>query len=666
MLSTSLPGMTFVLATGVAAVVAMIVTAIYSRGPLRLLASRPWWIISVTLASIAAGALALELYRPGTIDLRQVNGKPVCGLIEELETYDYGMRIKARLAGQDAHQVTPQRVLLSTSGCNYLLHEGDLISFECKLLPVTNLGNPDEFDRESHLWQQGILYSQHLPVAQIACIGHRPTLLAQAASLRRQLVQKVLATSLSPDAQDLMIALLLGHSRQIDSSVRNRFSQAGIAHILALSGLHVGLITGLIWFLLFPLDYFRLKKLRLLLTLLSLLGFALLTGMSPSVVRATIMIGFTLLGIVLYRRSTALNAMCVSALLTLCVWPTAIYQAGFQLSYITVGAIVGFQGRLLPDANRKRRFWHWLWSLLSTSLIAMLATIMLTAYYFCSISPLSILSNVLILPVMPILMVLGAIFLLLAAIGLDWSMLNGCIELIYGYMNRVSAMVSSLPGAHYGGLYVTGLLAVLFYLGMACLIIWLMSRNIRWLLAALAVAVMSIAHLAWVGWRTPVNNLLVLNDYSSTPILWQDDGMTFAWLPDNRTADRGLFEQTHRRLLAHWGNDSVQWVDAKASGTSTFVRSPWAFVNHQHILVLGKGISRAWLEEINKTTSVDLLIVTKRYHGSLPDVVRACHPRLVLLSGDLPDDRHAAHLDSCRQLGQPVHDIRSAGAYVTP
>ena len=499
-LNTLWPGPWLSLLSGLAGVMAWWGIGLCGRDPLRQYALRHWWLPAVALISLAVGAMSLELYRPRPIDLPRVNGQTACGLVEDIEVYDFAQRLQVRLMECGGQTIAPRRILLSTRGCDYDLREGDVVAFESDLQPVTNMGNPDEFDRESHLWQRGILYTQHLPVNQLRQVGFRPTLLARAAALRRHMVSQVLNTSLSPAAQDLLIALLLGKTRQIDTSVRSRFSQAGVAHILALSGLHVGLVTSLIWFLLFPLDYLRLKKLRLLLTLLALLGFAVLTGLSPSVVRATIMIGFTLVAIVLYRKSVALNAMCLAALFTLCIWPTALYQAGFQLSYITVAAIVGLHRKVLPDIGRKHRVVRWLWSLVCTSLIAMSATIMLTAYYFSSFSLLAVLSNVLILPVMPVLMVLGVVFLFLSVIGLEWSALNTSVELIYGYMDRVSQFVSALPGAHFSGVYVTGLSVVLFYVVLGCAVVWLLSHKGRWLLGALGVCVLLVVQLAGVFW----------------------------------------------------------------------------------------------------------------------------------------------------------------------
>ncbi len=622
---------------------------------------RSWWIVPIMLLSLSAGALAMELSRPRTIDLVSVNGHQACGVVDEIELYDFGMRLHVMATELGGQPVSPRHILLTTRGCNYDLHEGDVIAFGCNLSPISNLGNPDEFDRQNHLWQRGILYSQHLPIEQISRIGHRTTLLSQAALLRRHLIARVLQTTLSPSSQDLMIALLLGNNRQMDSSVRERFSTAGIAHILALSGLHVGLITSLIWFLLFPLDYLRLKKLRLVVTLAVLAAFALLTGLSPSVVRATIMIGFTLVAIVLYRKSVVLNAMCISALLTLCIWPTAIFQAGFQLSYITVAAIVGLQPKL--SLVVKDRLLGKFWQLLCTSLIAMAATIMLCAYYFSQISLLSVLSNVFILPVMPVLMLLGVIFLFLAGIGLEWTPLNYCIEGIYGYMNQVSTLVSNIPGSHISGVYVTGASVILFYVSLACFVVWLLTHRGRWLVIALAWFVAMTGQLLWLRVSSPSRCLLVLNDYYSTPILWCDSNHTYAWLPDNRTADPMLFEQTHRRLLAHLGSDTLSWVIDSVRGQHSLVRSPFAFVQSRRVLVAGKGMNKQWFEQAERIGSIDLLIVTKRFHGQLSDVVAHCHSRLVILSGDLPADLHAKHLAACRELHLQYYDLKQSGAY---
>ncbi|MBR1474942.1 MAG: ComEC/Rec2 family competence protein [Muribaculaceae bacterium] len=663
MLNTVCPGYLPIALMAASGVVLYAVLLRRGSDALSRLRVRRLWIVSVSLLAAAVGALSLQLYRPQPLDLHQANGSTAVGQLETVTAYDYAMRLQVRLLALDGQSVDVRRVLLSTRGCDYSLREGDVVAFDCQLSPITNLGNPDEYDRESHLWQHGILYSQHLPVSQLRVIGHRPTLLSWASSARRWLESRLLATSLSVPCQELLSALLLGDSRQLSPAVRSRFSQAGIAHILALSGLHVGLLTSLIWFLLFPLDYLRLRRVRLLFTLLTLTAFALITGLSPSVVRATIMIGFTLVALVLYRKSVALNALCVSALLTLCIWPTALYQAGFQLSYVTVAAVLTLPGHLLPT-GRGHRWWRYVCSLVLTSLVAMSATIMLTAYYFCSISVLSVLSNVLILPVMPVLMVLGVVFLFLAGLELDCDVLNSLIEWIYSYMNTVSQAVSSLPWAHIGGVYVTWGTVLLYYVALLCVVLWLLTRRSRWLPIALAVCVAGACQLLWLSWRTPAHCLIVLNDYRSTPIVWHTDGQTYAWLPDEPTADRQLFEYTHRRLLAHLGGDSVRWVDDSVRMGHSVVHSPLALIDGRLLLVAGKDTPRSWLQQAGTVGPVDLLVVTTRYHRPVSELTKVCRPGVVVLSGGAQATARQSQLASCTEQGLPYHDLKQQGAFV--
>jgi competence protein ComEC len=152
------------------------------------------------------------------------------------------------------------------------------------------------------LHSKGIRYEQHLPVGDIRKVGLSPTLITRLAEVRRALASKVFNSMLSPGAQHFVVALLLGDSHYIDKMTRAEFSTAGIAHVLALSGLHVGIIALLIYWLLFPLDYMGLKKLRLALTLAAIVLFAVFTGLSPSVVRATVMTGFVFASLIFYLK----------------------------------------------------------------------------------------------------------------------------------------------------------------------------------------------------------------------------------------------------------------------------------------------------------------------------------------------------------------------------
>lgn len=624
---------------------------------------RPWWFAAVFMLSVSAGGLSLRLWQPQAIELDKVNGSMATGIVQEISRYDFSMQMRVTLCHVSGHRISPHDILVSTRGCDYQLRECDVIAFRCNLDPITNLGNPDEFSRQDVYWQQGMIYKQHLAVSQLRIVGHRVSLYDMAMRLRRALTKKLLCTSLSPPARDLIVALLLNQRQFVDHELQQQFSAAGVAHVLALSGLHVGLLAGIIWFLLLPLDYLRLKKLRLFVTVLGLVFFAFMTGLSLSVVRAVIMISCTLVAIILYRKSSALNALCMSALLTLVIWPAAIYQASFQLSYVTVASIIGLSGKL-PSVVSKSRLLNWLWSLVATSLIAMLATIMLTAYYFNSMSFQSIISNVLILPVMPLFMIAAIAFLVSATAGIEWSVLNLCIEGIYKYMNSVSDMLSDFPYFHIDRIYVTASSVWIFYAVLLALVAWLMTRKLRWIMWSFLLSNVLIAHLVYVHLQTPQEELMVLNNYRSTPILWHKSGKGYIWIPDDMESDTIQFANSIKRLLAHRSIMSVKWITGESNDNVSLVKPPFAHVFGQRILVAASGVNHNWIEAAGNGVEIDWIIVTKRFHGSLNELMQHFSCRQIIVSGSVSDENRISIKKQCNELGIKCYDLKSQGAWV--
>ena len=153
--------------------------------------------------------------------------------------------------------------------------------------------------------------------------------------------------------------MLLGDKSYMPDETRQIFSNAGIAHILALSGLHVGIIIVLISSILFPLGFFIPRKIIYLITIVFLWIFAFITGMSASVVRASIMATFYLSAKILERQNDSINALLGAITLILIVNPSALYDVGLQLSALTVTSIILFSEKLnFIDRYKHPRLYH--------------------------------------------------------------------------------------------------------------------------------------------------------------------------------------------------------------------------------------------------------------------------------------------------------------------
>ena len=646
------------LALLVLALALYVVFLVRSRSPRQRQRLRPWWLVPLSLVAFSQGWIAAFMHCPPHLSPTQLSGRVLTGRVANLDYTDFSMRMTVELNYQD--DLPPCRVLVTTRGCDYTMRAGDLVTWQARLDEVGSLGNPGEVDEATRLlYGQGIRYRQHLHVSQVVRTGHRPTLLTRMDENRRHLRLMVFNSRLAPETQAFVTALLLGDSGFIDSATRQEFAAAGVAHVLALSGLHVGIIALIFWWLLFPLDFLGLKKLRLLLTLVAIILFTLFTGLSPSAVRATVMTGMVMASFILYRRSVALNALALAALIILVFSPSSLYSVGFQLSFVTVAALLVFAR--LPQYPRRLGGWaSSLITMILTSLVAMLATMALTAHYFHTISTLSVLTNLLVLPVMPVIMVLGAIFLLVTAAGMQWSALDWALDVLCRYIHGAAATVGALPMSHLQGIYVSTWGVVASFVIMALVAVWLYRRSYRYLLWAGLVLMLLLAHSLWIDVRTPRRGMVIFNDYSSTPILYYDDGNGYVWTPDDEEPDSAAFARYHAGFLTRYRISRLQFV----SPTDTLrldqalIRPPHAMLMGRRLMAVGSGPWRHMTAE--HRLKLDDIIVTKRFHGTAAALQRLYDFDRLILSGGAHDLTPLRH--ECDSLGITVHDLSVNGA----
>ena len=652
------------------AILIIVAIAIYiflytlSQSPQGRLRWRSYFILPLAIVALALGWLAAVIYCPPHLSEGQREGKVLTGRVMDVKFTDFSMRLTVDILASDLPNC---RVMVSTRGCDYTMQPGDLIAWPAALDEVGSMGNPGEMDYAGYLLRdQGIRYQQHLPLGQIKKIGHSPTLTTRLANIRHRLELMVFNSQLTTGAQRFVVALLLGNSDVIDKATRQEFSAAGVAHVLALSGLHVGIITLIIWWLLFPLDYMRLKRVRLIITLVAVAAFALFTGLSPSVVRATIMIGMVFASLIFCRRSVSLNALVLSALLILLFTPSALYSVGFQLSFVTVAAVLLFAR--LPKRLESRHKWvNYLTSAALTSVIAMLATIALSAYYFHTVSLMSVLTNLLILPVLPIFMMLGAVFLMVTAAGLQWQVLNWLLDVIYRYIQGAASLVNAIPLSHVSGVYVSTVGVVAYFAVMILIVLWIYRHNYRYLLAAGGVAALLLAHSLWVDAHTPKQGLVVFNAFTSTPILYYDHGMGYVWTPDDEDTDSASFARYYAGFLSRHNIGQLQFIDNDSDALhldGALFKPPYALLMGHRMVAVGSG---KWKHMTSSSPlTVEEVIVTKRFHGSVKKLRELYHFDRLILSGAMHPTSVNPLLDECDSLSISVHQLARQGAYCVP
>ncbi len=273
-------------------------------------------------------------------------------------------------------------------------------------------------------------------------------------------------------------AMLLGDKSQISRQVLKNYASAGVIHVLAISGLHVGILLWLLNFIYRPLLLFEKGKyIRSILLIISLWAFALLVGMSPSVVRAVTMFSFVGMALYLSHRITVLRSLVSSAFVLLLCDPFFIFDVGFQLSYLAVGCIVVLQPLLVRFWKPRHKVLAWFWNLLTVSLAAQIGVMPLSLYYFHQFPSLFLLSNLVVVPCIGVLLSLGLFVLLLSLVGGHFSVLIFFYSQTVLLLNRFIAWVALQEAYLFENVFFPGVYVWVSYASLILGIVFLKTKK---------------------------------------------------------------------------------------------------------------------------------------------------------------------------------------------
>lgn len=327
---------------------------------------------------------------------------------------------------------------------------GHTILFSRTPQVVKNNNNPFEFDYKSYLAAKRI-YRQVYMAEGSWRILNKPsifTIQVMAERVRKTMLDVYSRQDLGEKQYDVIAALTLGYKRELDAEIKNTFAAAGTMHVLAVSGLHTGILFLMLNFLFGFLRKNRYGSIVfVILVICSLWGFAFITGLSPSVKRAATMFTFVVVGQNLQRQVNIYNTLAASAFFLLATNPNLLFDAGFQLSYTAVFGIVFLQPELEKLIVTRYRIIKYIWQLFTVSVAAQLATFPISAYYFHQFPVYFWISNLFVIPV--VILLIPAAFLLLA---LHWipffaSFLSMAISSILKLQFLFLEGIENLPGA---------------------------------------------------------------------------------------------------------------------------------------------------------------------------------------------------------------------------
>lgn len=304
--------------------------------------------------------------------------------------------------------------------------------------------NPNQFDYGKYLENQEIYGQVYVNEKQNILDKTESNLWTAFSNFRNQIIHNLQLSNFKKEELNIMIALLLGQQQDISPETLKDYQWAGAVHILSVSGLHVGFILLFITFLLKPLANTRRNALiKLLLILLSLWSYGILAGLAPSIVRSVTMFSFVAIGNHFRRTVNNFHTLLVSMLLILLWKPSFLFDVGFQLSYLALFFILWLQPLLADIWQPKYKITQYFWDILTVSFAAQIGTMPLSLYYFHQFPGLFFVTNVIVLPLLGIIMILGLVAIVIACFEEVPLIIVKPLELLIELQNNLIKWIAS-------------------------------------------------------------------------------------------------------------------------------------------------------------------------------------------------------------------------------
>lgn len=590
-------------------------------------------------------------------------------------------RVTVRLACDSGASgpFSPGRILLYfKEGSGPLPDAGDIITVHTRLLPLPAPKNPGAFNYGAYLERHHVVRIAYPEKGDWRSTGIRKLVMpALACRLRNELLARYGRAGLTQEQQALLAALTLGYREDVDASTEKAFSRAGVMHIMALSGFNVGILATV---LLFLLGGFRSRNNHRLpsigITLALIWGFAFVTGMSPSVTRAAVMISLTLSGSPVRYRVHTPNILLASGFIMLSVSPQMLFDAGFQLSFAAVGGIILFEPTLTGLLKSPHKIITRLWQLFSLSCSAQLATLPLTLLYFHQFPLYFWLTNLYVVPLVSVIIVMGMVLLLCSG---WYSLAMGVGKLLGMLLNHLLFSVTlteHLPGALISGLHISLLQAVLLAGAIFCLALYLKNRSHLLLKLMLTGGILFQVQGIWLQlvWRE--QQIFLIPSVKKMPAAVFVTGRNAVLLADSLSPDSqaalsraldGFYLSRGIRPLPAEGSACFP-MHTSGSYPQPVCRGDW---QGRNCLLAFHRMKVVWLFDNriagNRTGPIvfpDILVVSKGCRLEAGLVLKLLPARQVVLDGSATRWQCDQWVKVCKESGIPCHAVPRQGAYV--
>lgn len=446
--------------------------------------------ISINLLLIVAGALVVYhndiRKEPNWVGNYRTDSVPVLvtikePLAEKAKTYKAEVSIEAiNIRGEWKDATGNVLVYFSKDSSMPEMKYGSQVLFYKPLQPIKNSGNPGSFDYKQYNAFRNIYHQVFLKTSDYLVTktknenGFKNWLF----DIREAVIQKLQQYIKGEREAGVAEALLIGYRNDLDKDLVQAYSNTGVVHIIAISGLHLGMIyVALIW-LLKPFKRTKwIRWVKPLIILAVLWIFTLLAGGVPSILRSAVMFSFIVLGETIDRKSSIYNTLAASAFVMLCINPYYLFDVGFQLSYAAVTSIITFQRPIYNWFYVKNTIIDFFWKLTSVTIAAQILTVPIIFYSFHQFPNFFLITNCIIVPLSSVILFAELVLLITSFVPVVAKLVGSITSGMLALMNGFIEWINKFPFAVYDGIQNNLAETILLYVFIIGICYWLLNKG---------------------------------------------------------------------------------------------------------------------------------------------------------------------------------------------
>ncbi|MDR2836869.1 MAG: competence protein ComEC family protein [Bacteroidales bacterium] len=555
---------------------------------------------------------------------------------------------------------------------------GNIIAFNPKLQEIENSGNPEEFDYKKYLSYNFINTSAYLETNDWHLVDNQnnTTKKYEILKFRNKLINLLAKSGLENDELAVMSALALGYSNDLSAEIKHNYSSAGAMHILAVSGMHVGIIFGIITFI---FSFIKHKKFQPIITILSITiiwFYALLTGLSPSVARSALMFLIIALGKFQKNKTQTLNAVAFSAFILLIINPLNITNIGFQLSYIAVIGILIFQQPFQNLYTPKTKFGNWIWSLTCVSIAAQIATAPICIYYFHQFSNYFLLTNYILIPVSTI-----AIWLCVIVYTFSWwnwatLLLGKILSFVIKVMNYSTNFIDNMPFSVTENIYINLSQTIILYLIIITIFMFFfITKKYKHLIISVIGMILFFAINLFQTLTTKDQKYMIVYNINKVTAINLIDNQNNILFANFENLDKNKIEYSVKNNWLKKGLNSEKYINlyfdkknllsniVTINQKNIFFKQKFIGFEDYKIFILDENFEQKNMINLDKA-DVDFIIISNSPEIKLADIPKLFKFKKIIIDSSNSFKKNDEWEKEEIYFREKIHNVKLSGAYI--